>query len=162
MMVSLFELCLQIINDLLELIVNYDKIIVEIYNFFFLLGFFQEENKYEDFSVFGFDFENNSMSLMGYVKSNYFVGGIKICSVFCFFFGCVNYNYMMCYMIMVFFCYDGFLCFVKGNKWGFFFFVLLGWNIVNELFWENLKEIVFMFKFCLSYGVLGNQNIGFY
>ena len=58
--------------------------------------------------------------------------------------------------------FDGSSRFAKGNKWGFFPSVSLGWNIANEPFWENLKETVSMFKFRLSYGALGNQNIGLY
>ena len=65
-------------------------------------------------------------------------------------------------MIMASFRYDGSSRFAKGNKWGFFPSVSLGWNIANEPFWENLKETVSMFKFRLSYGALGNQNIGLY
>lgn len=102
------------------------------------------------------------MSLMGHAKSNYSVGGTKTRSALRSLFGRVNYNYMMRYMIMASFRYDGSSRFAKGNKWGFFPSVSLGWNIANEPFWENLKETVSMFKFRLSYGALGNQNIGLY
>ena len=161
-MASLSESRSQTTNDLLELTANYDKTIAEIHNLSLLLGLSQEENKYEDLSASGSDFENNSMSLMGHAKSNYSVGGTKTRSALRSLFGRVNYNYMMRYMIMASFRYDGSSRFAKGNKWGFFPSVSLGWNIANEPFWENLKETVSMFKLRLSYGALGNQNIGLY
>lgn len=161
-MASLSESRSQTTNDLLELTANYDKTIAEKHNLSLLLGLSQEENKYEDLSASGSDFENNSMSLMGHAKSNYSVGGTKTRSALRSLFGRVNYNYMMRYMIMASFRYDGSSRFAKGNKWGFFPSVSLGWNIANEPFWENLKETVSMFKFRLSYGALGNQNIGLY
>lgn len=74
------------------------------------------------------------MSLMGHAKSNYSVGGTKTRSALCSLFGRVNYNYMMRYMIMASFRYDGSSRFAKGNKWGFFPSVSLGWNIANEPF----------------------------
>lgn len=76
-MASLSESRSQTTNDLLELTANYDKTIAEIHNLSLLLGLSQEENKYEDLSASGSDFENNSMSLMGHAKSNYSVGGTK-------------------------------------------------------------------------------------
>ena len=72
-MASLSESRSQTTNDLLELTANYDKTIAEIHNLSLLLGLSQEENKYEDLSASGSDFENNSMSLMGHAKSNYSV-----------------------------------------------------------------------------------------
>lgn len=47
------------------------------------------------------------MSLMGHAKSNYSVGGTKTRSALRSLFGRVNYNYMMRYMIMASFRYDG-------------------------------------------------------
>ena len=161
-MASLSESRSQTTNDLLELTANYDKTIAEIHNLSLLLGLSQEENKYEDLSASGSDFENNSMSLMGHAKSNYSVGGTKTRSALRSLFGRVNYNYMMRYMIMASFRYDGSSRFAKGNKWGFFPSVSLGWNIANEPFWENLKETVSMFKLRLSYGQTGQQSIGSY
>lgn len=161
-MASLSESRTQTTNDLLELTANYDKSFAEKHNLSLLLGLSQEENKFEDLSAYGADFENNDMSLMGHAKSNYSVGGTKTRSALRSLFGRVNYNYMMRYMIMASFRYDGSSRFAKGNKWGFFPSVSLGWNIANEAFWEDLKETVSMFKFRLSYGALGNQNIGLY
>lgn len=161
-MATLSESRTQTTNDLLELTANYDKTFAEKHNLSLLLGLSQEENKYEDLSAYGADFENNSMSLMGHAKSNYSVGGTKTRSALRSLFGRVNYNYQMRYMLMASFRYDGSSRFAKGNKWGFFPSVSLGWNIANEPFWEDLKETVSMFKFRLSYGALGNQNIGLY
>lgn len=80
-----------------------------------------------------------------------------------FMFGCVMYLYVDCYMLFVFVCWDGFFKFVDGNCWGIFLFVFLGWNVMNEDFFENIKEIMNELKICVSYGVLGNlSGIGNY
>lgn len=31
------------------------------------------------------------------------------------YFGCINYDYVYKYYVLFFYCYDGFLCFVKEN-----------------------------------------------
>lgn len=59
---------------------------------------------------------------------------------------------------MVIVCYDGFFKFVKGNQWGFFLFVFVVWNIIEEKFMKN--QIIFdQLKLCVGFGIVGNQNI---
>ncbi len=148
------------VNDLLELTANYNFTIEDSHDFAFLLGTSQEESTYDLLGASGSEFENNDMGIMGQPRKDYGVQGEKTRSGLRSVFGRVNYNYMMRYMIMASFRYDGSSRFAEGNKWGFFPSVSLGWNIANEPFWENLKETVSMFKLRMSYGALGNQNIG--
>lgn len=54
------------------------------------------------------------------------------------FFVCLNWNYKDCYMLEVNGCYDGFLCFIGDKCWGFFLLFLGGWNIVCEVFFEEI------------------------
>lgn len=159
---SLYEQRTQTTNDLLELTANYDTTINEDHNLSVLLGISQEENKYEDVSATGYKFENNDMDLLGHAQEDYQVGGTKTRSGLRSLFGRLNYNWKMRYMLMASFRYDGSSRFAEGNKWGFFPSVSVGWNIANEEFWENFKETVSMFKLRLSYGALGNQQIGLY
>ncbi len=159
---SLYEQRTQTTNDLLELTANYDTTIKEDHNLSVLLGISQEENKYEDVDATGYKFENNDMSLLEHAQEDFQVGGTKTRSGLRSLFGRVNYNWKMRYMLMASFRYDGSSRFAEGNKWGFFPSVSVGWNIANEDFWENFRETVSMFKLRLSYGALGNQQIGLY
>lgn len=57
---------------------------------------------------------------------------------------------------------DGSSRFAEGHKFGTFPSVAVGWNIMNEDFFGNLKDKVDVLKLRLSYGKLGNQEIGNY
>ena len=59
---------------------------------------------------------------------------------------------------------DVFSRFAKDNRWGLFPSVSAGWRISEEDFWKNSKaaDVFDNLKLRLSYGALGNQNIGTY
>lgn len=81
------------------------------------------------------------------------------------FFGRVNYSFNERYLLEGNLRYDGSSRFAKNNRWGLFPSVSAGWRITEENFWKNnpsLSKIVDNLKLRLSYGVLGNQNIGVY
>ena len=159
---SLTESRTKTINDLLELTANYSKTFNEVHSLQVLLGASQEEKKYNGISAYGQTFDNNDLDVLDQAQENYSLSGTKTRSGLRSVFGRLNYNYKMRYMLMASFRYDGSSRFADGNKWGFFPSVSLGWNIANEGFWENLKETVNALKLRLSYGGLGNQNIGLY
>lgn len=77
-----------------------------------------------------------------------------------FFFVCLNYDYKECYFVFVSICSDKFFKFVKGNRVGYFFLVLVGWNIYEENFF-NIEWISKM-KIRVSYGELGVNFIDLY
>lgn len=80
------------------------------------------------------------------------------------FFGRINYSFMDRYLIEGNLRYDGSSRFADGRRWGLFPSVSAGWRITEENFWKNssLGEVVNNLKLRMSYGVLGNQNIGVY
>lgn len=80
------------------------------------------------------------------------------------FFGRVNYSYKDRYLIEGNLRYDGSSRFADGHRWGLFPSVSAGWRIAEEEFWKNsaLSNVVDNLKLRVSYGVLGNQNIGVY
>lgn len=80
------------------------------------------------------------------------------------FFGRVNYSFMDRYLLEANLRYDGSSRFADGHRWGLFPSVSAGWRITEESFWKNssLNEVINNLKLRLSYGVLGNQNIGVY
>lgn len=53
---------------------------------------------------------------------------------------------------------DGSSKFADGHRYGVFPSASVGWNIMNEQFFENAKEKVNELKLRLSYGTLGNLN----
>ncbi|MBQ9637262.1 MAG: TonB-dependent receptor [Prevotella sp.] len=74
-------------------------------------------------------------------------------------FGRVNYNYKMRYLLSLVARYDG-ISRLKDNRWGFFPGVSFGWNLSEEDFFKNsnLASWVSNVKPRVSYGVNGNVN----
>jgi len=75
--------------------------------------------------------------------------------------GRVDYDYKDKYLLSHTFRYDGSERFRKGNRFGYFPSLALGWRVSEEGFFKSLipKSIVNDFKFKLSYGETGNDNI---
>ncbi|MFA6813276.1 MAG: TonB-dependent receptor [Bacteroidaceae bacterium] len=57
---------------------------------------------------------------------------------------------------------DGSSRFSKNNRWGNFPSISAAWNITSEKFFKNLNTPIDELKLRVSYGVLGNQEIGDY
>lgn len=74
----------------------------------------------------------------------------------------LNYTFSDKYLLEVNGRYDGSSRFVKKNRWGFFPSVSSGWVISKESFMEPTRSYLDMLKVRVSYGLLGNQNIGNY
>lgn len=74
----------------------------------------------------------------------------------------LNYTFSDKYLLEVNGRYDGSSRFVKKNRWGFFPSVSSGWVISKENFMESTRSYLDMLKVRVSYGLLGNQNIGNY
>lgn len=73
-------------------------------------------------------------------------------------FGRVMYSYDDKYLLSASIRSDGSSKFADGHRWGTFPSVSLGWNIMNEKFFENAKQNINLLKLRASYGVLGNLN----
>lgn len=70
----------------------------------------------------------------------------------------VMYGYDDRYMMSASIRRDGSSKFADGYRWGTFPSASVGWNVMNENFFENVKNTVNEFKIRASYGVLGNLN----
>lgn len=68
------------------------------------------------------------------------------------------YSYDDRYMVSASIRRDGSSKFADGHRYGVFPSASIGWNIMNEQFFENAKEKVNELKLRLSYGTLGNLN----
>lgn len=73
----------------------------------------------------------------------------------------VNYSYSDKYLLSLSLRNDGSSKFAKGNKWGIFPAGSLAWRINNEEFLKKVDELSNL-KLRLSYGVVGNPEIGAY
>ena len=75
------------------------------------------------------------------------------------FFGRVGYNYKEKYMINATLRADGSSKFARGNRWGYFPSVSAGWIVSSEDFMQPATNIMDYFKFRVSWGQVGNQDI---
>ncbi len=75
--------------------------------------------------------------------------------------GRVNYVHDDKYLVTLTLRADGSSRFGDGNKWGYFPSAAFGWNVSNEKFFQNVKNVS-SFKVRLSAGSTGNQNIPSY
>ncbi len=78
------------------------------------------------------------------------------------YFGRINYDYEGKYLVEVSGRYDGTSRFAKHHRWGFFPSASVGWRFSEEKFFEPLQPIWSNGKLRASYGMLGNQQVGFY
>lgn len=74
----------------------------------------------------------------------------------------IMYSYDSRYLLSASVRHDGSSRFADGYRYGTFPSISLGWNIMNEQFFENVRNTVNELKIRGSYGVLGNQEIGNY
>lgn len=74
----------------------------------------------------------------------------------------IQYNYDGKYLLSASGRYDGSSQFSKGQKYGFFPSVSVGWNISDEPLWDPLKSVVNSFKFRASVGSTGNDRFAAY
>lgn len=74
--------------------------------------------------------------------------------------GRITYGYANKYLFEANFGYNGSENFAKGNRFGFFPSVAVGYNVSEERFWIPLKSYIPFFKLRASYGLVGNDQIG--
>jgi TonB-linked SusC/RagA family outer membrane protein len=86
------------------------------------------------------------------------VGGTTERTIYSYF-GRVGYAYTDKYYAEGSFRYDGSSKFAKGNRWGFFPSVSLGWRLSEEPFFDFWKNQFGDLKIRGTYGKLGNQNV---
>lgn len=76
------------------------------------------------------------------------------------FFGRVNYDFSSKYLFEANLRIDGTSRFAKGNRWGYFPSFSAGWNFTGESFMNFAKKVLDSGKLRVSWGELGNQNVG--
>lgn len=74
--------------------------------------------------------------------------------------GRLSYAYDNRYLAEMNFGYNGSENFPKGNKFGFFPSFAVGYNIAEEAYWDQLRDVVSQFKLRASWGLVGNDQTG--
>jgi TonB-linked SusC/RagA family outer membrane protein len=74
--------------------------------------------------------------------------------------GRLTYAYDSRYFLETNFGYNGSERFEKKERWGFFPSVGAGWIVSNEQFMEPVKDVLSKLKLRVSYGLVGNDDIG--
>ncbi len=77
------------------------------------------------------------------------------------FFGILDYNFASKYFFRASYRKDGSSKFGDNYKWGNFYSIGASWNIHNEAFMSNIS-LLDLLKLRISYGLSGNDDIGFY
>lgn len=148
----------------LEALVNYEKQIQK-NNIKVLAGSSVEQASNRSLDGYRNTFPNNFLYQLGAGDASTATNGSGLDEyALVSFFGRVNYSFDDRYLLEGNVRYDGSSRFAKDNRWGFFPSVSAGWRISEEDFWKNSKisESFDNLKLRVSYGVLGNQNIGVY
>ena len=125
-----------------------------------LLGYSQEENRYDFNSISRYGFLNNSLDQVDAGSSDptlTSVSGNASAYAIRSFFGRLNYSFNGKYLIEANARYDGTSVFQR-KKYGFFPSVSAGWIASEEGFFKPLSSVVTFLKLRGSYGQVGNQN----
>ncbi|MDB5109419.1 MAG: TonB-dependent receptor [Mucilaginibacter sp.] len=122
-----------------------------------------QEKKYTSSGVTGSTFVNDNLSFnninaAGVINGSSFYSREALISQM----GRINYSYASKYLFTATARRDGYSAFGSAtSKYGLFPSVALGWNISNENFLKNVKQIDNL-KLRASYGTSGNQAVGAY
>ncbi|SEA48870.1 TonB-linked outer membrane protein, SusC/RagA family [Pedobacter hartonius] len=122
-----------------------------------------QEKKYKSATVNGSTFVNNDLSFNNINAASLITGATyysreALISQM----GRINYSYNSKYLLTATARRDGYSAFGSStSKYGVFPSVALGWNVSNEDFLKNVKQIDNL-KLRASYGTSGNQAVGVY
>lgn len=143
---------------------TYSTTINKVHNLDFLLGFTQQENKYEVDRAGSYGFVSDALTYNSLQSgSNYstpysYTAKNSMIS----YLGRINYNYAEKHFLSFTIRRDGSSRFGTDRKWGTFPSVGYSWNATNEKFLKPYKKVLSNLKVRLSYGKTGNQEIGDY
>lgn len=128
-----------------------------------LLGYQQDSYRYDIHGGSRLDFPFSDFPVLdaGGIEGQKSTGTAKefaLQSVF----GRLNYSLFDRYLFEANVRFDASSRFAKGHRNGVFPSFSMGWRVSEEKFWVPLKSVVSNLKFRVSWGQLGNQNVGDY
>ena len=121
-----------------------------------------EKGKTQSFSFTAINVPNEELGMdglgMGVPYQNaYSTGDYTMVS----YYGRINYSYDKRYLVTFTMRADGSSKFAPGNRWGYFPSAAVAWNVAEEQFMKNIRQISSL-KLRASYGIIGNNRIGNY
>jgi TonB-linked SusC/RagA family outer membrane protein len=126
-------------------------------------GYSQESSNYRWLTGWRNEFPvQNMFELDGMGSTNQTNSGGMTEWAFQSFFGRVTYDFKNKYLFEANYRYDGSSRIFKSNRWGFFPSASGAWRISEEDFIKNSITWIDNLKLRISYGLLGNANIGDY
>jgi len=145
-----------------EFTLNYDKEIDKRNYINALVGYTTQRSDLESVSASATTFKNdqstyNNLS-SGTVAASTSYASTSILNSYL---GRINYSLLHRYNLTTTLRADGSSRFAENHRWGYFPSVGLSWNINDEPFFKNVKNVSNL-KFRASAGVTGNQEIGDY
>lgn len=146
---------------LLENTLNYDNTFGK-HTIYGLLGYSAQKNKNRAFSAGREELPIGTSTIGAGSASKQSADGSENVNTTISMFARVMYSYDSRYMLSASIRRDGSSRFADGYRWGNFPSFSAGWNIQNEAFAEPMRHFVDELKLRISYGKLGNQEIGNY
>jgi TonB-linked SusC/RagA family outer membrane protein len=129
-------------------------------HFGLIVGGQEEFHQYNDWTMQGGNFLNNSSSSMKLadpttfnIASGQYQWGLIGA------FGRFNYDYDKKYLVELDARDDGSSRLSPNHRWNFFPSASIGWRLSEENFWSSLKPVLPEFKLRGSYGVLGSDKL---
>ena len=141
-----------------DLTAAYTKTLGENHNFYGLVGFQQEENKYLYLRGSGMNLYSESVPTISTAADEKKTYDRLYSWATRGFFGRLSYNYGEKYFVEFNFRKDATSRFKKDNRWGTFPSISGAWNVAKENFWTN-KDLISMFKVRGSWSTSGNANV---
>jgi iron complex outermembrane receptor protein len=135
-------------NYLLDLYANYSHTFNEKHNFS-AMGGYGWQHFWKKYDTTTFSPEGKELFSPSHYESEYYLLS---------FYGRLNYSYDNRYMVTATLRSDASSRFAKGNRWGLFPSVALGWKISQEAFLKD-SRVLSDLKLRLSYGQTGQQDI---
>lgn len=159
---SLYESESRVLNQIFENRLNYNnKIGAHLIDLMGAITY--ETRKSEAFGAYGAGAIGNSeeYEVLDSNPESHSVGGSKSSASMMSYLARLNYSYNNKYLLTASFRADGSSAFSKGNRWGYFPSVSLGWRITNEQFFQklNLDSWLDDVKIRLGWGRNGNARI---
>lgn len=97
---------------------------------------------------------------LGLATGDQFASGSHSKNSYAGYFGRINYDYMGKYLLELNGRYDGSSQFSQKDRWAWFSSFSAGYRISEEKFMDALKPVLSDMKFRVSYGSVGNQDVG--
>lgn len=129
------------------------------HNLKYLLGTNYEKSDMESYWAMRYDLLSPTSPSLGTSSGTQTVGDSFGQYAVLGYFGRINYDYKNRYLLEVNGRFDGSSRFLKGSRFGFFPSISAGWNVSEEPFMEEMRNVIPQLKFRGSFGEIGNQVV---